>query len=193
MNKQELAEQILKKYLGDDAVQELKSLVNSTRRNYYNLILAAIVEAIDAPAKEGMIEDVLLEIAVEVEKQVCREIDRLSLDDQQSDVFTENISMVFDNNKRKWIKKLMQCGESAHAKEAISVPAQQGVGELAQIDITNFIKAAFQILVGRGEDAMYQYMKDKKVEIRPAAQPLQPSLEESSPNQEDSQTREDHI
>lgn len=58
-----------------------------------------------------MLEEVLLDVAIEVQKQVCREADRLGLDDQQSDVMSENISMVFDNNKQKWIEKLMQGGK----------------------------------------------------------------------------------
>jgi hypothetical protein len=118
MNKQEqLAEQIVG-ILYKNKTDEADEGCWIEGKDFYK-VAAAIVEAMDAPAKEGMIEDVLLEIAVEVEKQVCREIDRLALDDQQSDVFAENISMVFDNNKRKWIKKLMQGGESAPAKEGM--------------------------------------------------------------------------
>jgi hypothetical protein len=125
MNKQELAEQILDKHLSEywkEHKKEVHLLIASA--------IAAIVEAMDAPAKEGMKWVKASERLPEKGKQVFwnRHEEypvwgRYSQDGGFHDLVTIDSSGEEEaepiNYEWEWLD------ESAPAKEAISVPAQQ--------------------------------------------------------------------
>jgi hypothetical protein len=114
MKQQELAEQIAEKHLG-----KVSWKLYGERQKQQ--ILAAIVEAMDAPAKEGMKWVKASERLPEIpEKWYWCKIARLDFKGAfyfNNGWFSSLIDTVYENNEVEWLDE--------PAKEAISVPAQQ--------------------------------------------------------------------
>jgi hypothetical protein len=129
MNKQELAEQILKakmaEYLSEEEIEDtLQRFEEWKTYDFAQAVLAAIVEAMDAPAKEGMRWVKASERLPESGKwvHIKRDSDGYPLIGRH----TTGNDYIMDTYETKFgLDEVLWLDESAPAKEAISVPAQQ--------------------------------------------------------------------
>jgi hypothetical protein len=151
MKQQQIAEQILNSLAKRNGFDSWNDLLNdydigdTSGETLDALIIAAIVEALSLP------------LQLPTDDQIEENGKEGGLKDGELQMYWEGAVWLRD----VWIPK--------HTKvEALSLQGnapKEGIEHLAQIDIPNFIKSAFQILVGTGEDALKTYMKAHNIKI----------------------------